>query len=102
MLRHEFQPGRLVAGVSLAVAGVVHAGDGGGLWETPWFVVIPVVGGGLCLGGVVGAVAHGVRRRRRTKDRRLIGTADTADTADTAGTAGTADTAGFRAGARRD
>ncbi|MCZ9344511.1 hypothetical protein NGM37_42875 [Streptomyces sp. TRM76130] len=82
MLRHEFQPGRLVAGMSLAVAGVVYAGDGGGLWETPWFVVIPVVVGGLCLGGAVGTLAHGVRRRRRTPEHRRTDTTDTADTAE--------------------
>ncbi|MFG2678476.1 hypothetical protein [Streptomyces sp. NPDC048392] len=64
MLRHRFQPGRLVAGVFLILAGVIHAGDAGGLWEAPWFVVIPVVVGGLCLAGAVGGVARTVRRRR--------------------------------------
>ncbi|MCD9873414.1 hypothetical protein [Streptomyces guryensis] len=64
MLRHEFQPGRLVAGVVLALAGALYAGDAGGLWETPWFAVIPVVTGGLCLAGVVGGLTRGIRRRR--------------------------------------
>lgn len=64
MLRHEFQPGRLVAGVFLALAGGLYAGDAGGLWETPWFAVIPVVTGGLCLAGVVGALTRGIRRHR--------------------------------------
>jgi hypothetical protein len=64
VLRHEFQPGRLVAGLLLAVAGIVFAGDAGGLWETPWFVVIPMVTGGLCLAGAVGVVSRSVRRRR--------------------------------------
>ncbi|MFB6786905.1 hypothetical protein ACFCWT_09485 [Streptomyces olivaceus] len=63
MLRHRFQPGRLVAGVFLMLAGVIYAGDAGGLWETPWFVVIPVVVGGLCLAGAVGVVARTVHRR---------------------------------------
>ncbi|MBZ6137485.1 hypothetical protein [Streptomyces olivaceus] len=63
MLRHRFQPGRLVAGVFLILAGVIYAGDAGGLWETPWFVVIPVVVGGLCLAGAVGVVARTVHRR---------------------------------------
>ncbi|MFJ9540395.1 hypothetical protein ACIRPX_24420 [Streptomyces sp. NPDC101225] len=66
MLRHEFQPGRLVAGFFLATAGVVFAGDAGGLWETPWFAVIPMVVGGLCLGGAAGVVSRGIRRRRAT------------------------------------
>ncbi|OQR62303.1 hypothetical protein B6E66_19545 [Streptomyces maremycinicus] len=64
MLRHEFRPGRLVAGAFFALAGVIYAGDAGGLWETPWFVVIPVVSAGLCLAGATGAVAGSIRRRR--------------------------------------
>jgi hypothetical protein len=64
VLRHRFQPGRLVAGVFLILAGVIYAGDAGGLWETPWFVIIPVVVGGLCLAGAVGVVAQAVHRRR--------------------------------------
>lgn len=66
MLRHEFRPGRLVAGAFFTLAGVVYAGDAGGLWETPWFVIIPLVVVGLCLAGVTGLVARSVRRRRRT------------------------------------
>ncbi|MFF0593046.1 hypothetical protein [Streptomyces antibioticus] len=61
MLRHEFQPGRLVAGGFLVLAGIAYAGDAGGLWEVPWFAVIPMVVGGLCLGGAAGVVAHAVR-----------------------------------------
>jgi hypothetical protein len=65
VLRHEFQPGRLVAGLFLVLAGIIYAGDAGGLWETPWFVVIPVVVGGLWLASVVGFVTRGIRKRRR-------------------------------------
>lgn len=64
MLRHSFQPGRLVAGVFLILAGVIYAGDAGGLWDTPWFVIIPVVMGGLCTAGAVGVVTRDIRRRR--------------------------------------
>ncbi|WP_406172809.1 hypothetical protein [Streptomyces sp. NBC_00996] len=64
MLRHEFQPGKLVAGFFLTVAGVAFAGDAGRAWETPWFVVIPVVTGGLCLAGAVALLTRGLRRRR--------------------------------------
>ncbi|KUO12029.1 hypothetical protein [Streptomyces sp. DSM 15324] len=66
MLRHEFQPGRLIAGGFFTLAGVVYAGDAGGLWETPWFAVVPLVVVGLCLAGVAGIVARSLRRRRRT------------------------------------
>ncbi|MFF5369184.1 hypothetical protein [Streptomyces sp. NPDC013187] len=64
MLRHELQPGKLVAGTVLVVAGVLYAGDAGGAWQTPWFVAIPLVTGGLCLAGVV-ALLTGLARRRR-------------------------------------
>ncbi|MET8895364.1 hypothetical protein [Streptomyces albogriseolus] len=70
MLRHEFQPGRLVAGTALVAAAVIYGGDAGGAWETPWFVVIPLVVGGLCLAGAVGVVTGQVRRRRGRPDLR--------------------------------
>ncbi|MER6384338.1 hypothetical protein [Streptomyces sp. NPDC001250] len=63
MLRHEFQPGRLVAGLCLIATGVVFAGDAGGWWETPWFAVVPLIVGGLCLAGATATVARGIRRR---------------------------------------
>ncbi|WP_037682561.1 hypothetical protein [Streptomyces cellulosae] len=67
MLRHEFQPGKLVAGLFLTLAGVIYAGDAGGLWETPWFAVIPVVVIGLFLAGTVALVTNSLRRRRKTR-----------------------------------
>nr|WP_222108651.1 hypothetical protein [Streptomyces cupreus] len=68
-MRHEFQPGRLVTGAFLTLAGVIYAGDAGGAWETPWFVVIPVVVAGMCLAGAVALVTRGIRRRRRVGRR---------------------------------
>ncbi|MYS89387.1 MULTISPECIES: hypothetical protein [Streptomyces] len=71
MLRHEVQPGKLVAGTVFALAGVLYAGDAGGAWETPWFVAVPLVMGGLCLAGAVAIVTGRMRRRRasgRTTD----------------------------------
>ncbi|MGV9450613.1 hypothetical protein [Streptomyces sp. NPDC003635] len=62
---HEFQPGRLVAGAFLALAGLIYFGDAGDAWETPWFVVIPLVMGGLVLAGAIALLARGIRRNRR-------------------------------------
>ncbi|MET7440129.1 hypothetical protein ACWERY_15425 [Streptomyces sp. NPDC004082] len=70
MLRHEFQPGKLIAGCFLALAGVVYAGDAGGLWETPWFAVIPIVAGGLCLAGAAAFLTSALRRRRSSRAER--------------------------------
>ncbi|MFC9127245.1 hypothetical protein ACFT4A_10405 [Streptomyces sp. NPDC057099] len=66
MLRHEPRPGKLVAGVVLVLTGVLYAGDAGGAWETPWFVAIPLVTGGLCLAGAVAFLTGRLRRRRTT------------------------------------
>ncbi|MGW7419976.1 hypothetical protein ACWGJB_07900 [Streptomyces sp. NPDC054813] len=65
MLRHEFQPGRLVVGVFLTATGVAYAGDAAGLWATGWFAVIPLMMVGLFLAGVTAALTRAIRRRRR-------------------------------------
>ncbi|MFI9602913.1 hypothetical protein ACIHCX_24200 [Streptomyces sp. NPDC052043] len=67
MLRHEFQPGKLVSGVFLIGAGVAYAGDAAGTWHIPWFLVVPMVVGGLCLGGAAAVVNRAVRRHRETR-----------------------------------
>lgn len=70
MLRHEFQPGKLVAGLVLIGVGITYAGDAGGAWETPWFLAFPAVCGGLFLAAVAATVGYGIRRRaRRTASR---------------------------------
>ncbi|MGW1889451.1 hypothetical protein ACWCP6_04215 [Streptomyces sp. NPDC002004] len=63
MLRHEFQPGRLVAGAALLATGVLFLGDARGAWDVPWFAVIPLVVGGLCLAGAAGTAARAIRHR---------------------------------------
>ncbi|GHE73144.1 hypothetical protein GCM10018785_46560 [Streptomyces longispororuber] len=96
MLRHEFQPGRLVAGLFMGLAGFVYAGDAGGLWDTPWFAIIPIVVGGLCLAGATATVA-GIRKgpAGRGDSRRqwtLTGHITTGGAPGAAGTAQTGDT----------
>ncbi|MFF3193629.1 hypothetical protein [Streptomyces misionensis] len=63
MLRHEFRPGKLVVGLFLVAAGVVFAGDANGLWRAPWFAIVPLVVGGLCLGGATTVVVRAIRGR---------------------------------------
>ncbi|MGW9025449.1 hypothetical protein ACWGQ5_14690 [Streptomyces sp. NPDC055722] len=69
MLRHEFQPGRLVAGMALTGAGVVYLGDANGAWTTPWFALIPLMCGGLCLAAVSGLLARALRRSRPVRGK---------------------------------
>ncbi|MEU0392845.1 hypothetical protein ABZ208_08755 [Streptomyces sp. NPDC006208] len=63
-LRHEFRPGRLLAGLCVLTAAVLYGGDAAGAWYTPWYVAFPVVFGGLFVAGVVAWIHYGVRRRR--------------------------------------
>ncbi|MEU5973512.1 hypothetical protein [Streptomyces sp. NPDC047315] len=61
---HPFRLGKALAGQSVLAATVLFAGDAAGTWHTPWFVVFPVVFGGLLLAGTVGTVHYVMRRRR--------------------------------------
>ncbi|MFE6841616.1 hypothetical protein [Streptomyces sp. NPDC057686] len=67
MRRHEFQPGRLLAGLVLVAAGVLYLLDATGGADLPWFLVIPMTMGGLCLAALVGVVTYAVRRDRRDR-----------------------------------
>ena len=67
MRRHEFQPGRLIAGLVLLCAGVLYLLDNTGEADLPWFVVIPLTMGGLTLAALVGMVTYAVRRDRRDR-----------------------------------
>ena len=62
--RHEFRPGRLIAGLCVLTTALLYGGDAAGAWHTPWFVAFPVVFGGLFMAGTVAAVHYGIRRRR--------------------------------------
>ncbi|WP_326655577.1 MULTISPECIES: hypothetical protein [unclassified Streptomyces] len=63
-LRHDFRPGKLVAGLAVLAAALLYAGDAAGSWQTPFYVVFPVVFGGLFLAGAVSLTYYGIRRRR--------------------------------------
>lgn len=67
MLRHEFQPGKLIAGIFVTIAGITYIGDAGDAWETPWFAVIPLLVIGLTLAGAVALLTGAIRRRRKTR-----------------------------------
>ncbi|CAM5258206.1 hypothetical protein GCM10010329_05560 [Streptomyces spiroverticillatus] len=67
MLRHDFQPGRAVLGLTFLGAVAVYAADVEGEWDTPWWALIPLVACGLLVASVVGAVSYGIRRRRRSR-----------------------------------
>jgi hypothetical protein len=62
--RHEFQPGKLIAGAALLASGIVYALDATGAWSVPAWTLIPVVFAGLPLAALVGTVTYTARRRR--------------------------------------
>ncbi|QHY97647.1 hypothetical protein SSPS47_21310 [Streptomyces sp. S4.7] len=64
---HEFKPGKLVAGLAVLGAATVFAGDAGGWWDAPWFVMVPIICGGLCLASAVSLVDYRIRRRRSAR-----------------------------------
>ncbi|WP_393059987.1 hypothetical protein [Streptomyces sp. LN549] len=67
MLRHEFRPGRAVAGlVMLALAGG-YAADAADLWNAPWVFFVALFVGGLWLAATVTWIAYRIRRRRVTR-----------------------------------
>ncbi|MER6391114.1 hypothetical protein ACFXEL_33335 [Streptomyces sp. NPDC059382] len=67
MRRHEFQPGRLIAGLVLLTAGTLCLLDSAGEVDLPWLAVVPMAAGGLALAAVVGMVTYAVRRDRRER-----------------------------------
>ncbi|MET9957507.1 hypothetical protein ABZ128_00160 [Streptomyces sp. NPDC006326] len=67
MRRHEFQPGRLLAGLVLLAAAVLYLLDATGGADLPWFLVLPMAAGGLALAALVGMVTYAVRRDRRDR-----------------------------------
>ncbi|MGW6461143.1 hypothetical protein ACWF94_35335 [Streptomyces sp. NPDC055078] len=62
-LLHDFRPGSLVAGLTAILTALLFAGDAADSWQTPWFVVFPVVFGGLFLAGAVSIGHYSLRRR---------------------------------------
>ncbi|MCB5165882.1 hypothetical protein LG634_13685 [Streptomyces bambusae] len=65
MRRHEFLPGRLLAGLVLLTTGVLYLVDASGGLDLPWFLIVPMVTGGFALAALVGLTTYAVRRDRR-------------------------------------
>nr|WP_073744364.1 hypothetical protein [Streptomyces sp. CB02058] len=80
MPRHEFRPGRAVAGlVMLALAGG-YAADAAGAWNAPWTFFAPLVLGGLGLAATVTWASYRLRRRRAASKASAEGPTDPAST----------------------
>lgn len=63
MLLHEFRPGRLVLGLAALALAALFLGDASGAWSVAWYLVIPVLCGGLGLAAVTSWTAYRIRRR---------------------------------------
>lgn len=64
MLRHEFRPGRAVAGLTMLALAGGYAADAAGAWDAPWTFFAPVLAGGLWLAATATWVSYRLRRRR--------------------------------------
>ncbi|USC47545.1 hypothetical protein K7395_12715 [Streptomyces filamentosus] len=67
MLRHEFRPGRAVAGLVMLGLAAGYAADAAGAWEVPWTFFLPLFFGGLWLAATVTWAAYILRRRRAAR-----------------------------------
>lgn len=67
MLRHEFRPGRAVAGLVMLGLAAGYAADAAGAWEVPWTFFLPLFFGGLWLAATVTWAAYMLRRRAARK-----------------------------------
>ncbi|WNI22943.1 hypothetical protein [Streptomyces sp. ITFR-16] len=67
MPRHEFRPGRAVAGLVMLTLAAGYAADAAGLWEAPWVFFVPVFVGGLWLAATATWTAYRIRRRRAAR-----------------------------------
>ncbi|WP_371617484.1 hypothetical protein [Streptomyces sp. NBC_00454] len=67
MRTHEFQPGRLIAGLVLMAAGALYLLGAAGQADPPWFFVLLMTLGGFSFAAVVGLVTYAVRRDRRDR-----------------------------------
>ncbi|MET8882412.1 hypothetical protein [Streptomyces rubiginosohelvolus] len=67
MLRHEFRPGRAVAGLVMLGLAAGYAVDAAGAWEVPWTFLLPLFFGGLWLAATVTWAAYMLRRRRAAR-----------------------------------
>ena len=63
MLLHEFRPGRLVLGLAALALAALFLGDASGAWSVAWYVVVPVLCGGLGLAAFASWTAYLLRRR---------------------------------------
>ncbi|MEU8616794.1 hypothetical protein [Streptomyces sp. NPDC048623] len=63
MLLHEFRPGRLVLGAAALSLAALFLGDATGAWSVAWYVMIPVLCGGLGLAALASWIAYRIRRR---------------------------------------
>lgn len=65
--RHEFQPGRLVLGLTGLGIAALYAGDAAGAWHTAWYAVLPLLCGGTVLSGIAAWIGYRTRRRRAAR-----------------------------------
>lgn len=64
MTRHDFRPGRAVAGLVMLGLAAGYAADAAGVWHAPLTFFVALFAGGLCISVLTTWVAYRIRRRR--------------------------------------
>ncbi|WP_175410775.1 hypothetical protein [Streptomyces sp. TRM64462] len=85
MPRHEFRPGRLLAGATGLAVAAVYAGDAAGAWDAAWYVVFPLLFGGLWLAATATWITYRYRVRRRRRSASSASTESIGAPASTSG-----------------
>ncbi|WLQ35792.1 hypothetical protein P8A18_21250 [Streptomyces castrisilvae] len=67
MPRHEFRPGRAVAGLVMLALAAGYAGDAAGFWDAPPEFFIGLFTGGLWTALLVTWIGYRIRRRRAAR-----------------------------------
>ncbi|UNO40341.1 hypothetical protein [Streptomyces sp. MST-110588] len=69
MKRHDFEPARLITGLTALGVGSAYAFDALGEWDVPGAWPLLAVPAGLCLAGITAAIRSATRTHRSTTPR---------------------------------
>ncbi|WP_326688494.1 MULTISPECIES: hypothetical protein [unclassified Streptomyces] len=70
MIKHPFEPSRLLLGLAMLAVAAVYLMDAAGVWEVPFWVPLAVLPAALLLAGCTALVTFTARRRAHRREQR--------------------------------